>query len=342
MFMQKKLLPKRMLYISYYLLFCIFALSIATYCYMLSFAMEITINDDGDIYLVESKAVYVADLLEEQGIEIRPFDRLSQSLGDPLEEDMHIYIKRAFPVVIKTEQGSFEHYTHAVTVWETLKELDFLLAGGFSVTPELNEPISPGENISILQHLTVMEVSLEDIPFAVEKTEDPNLLKGKITTLQEGTAGRRELTFKVVYAGDEELSREFIGECVIEEPVNSIVALGTKVSPSPSPLVIASRGESNEGIASWYGEQFHGKKTTSGEVFNQNEFTAAHRNLPFNTYVNVTFLKTGKSVLVRINDRGPGSRDRIIDLSRAAAEAIGLRPHGIGKVRIEVVDVKKN
>jgi rare lipoprotein A (peptidoglycan hydrolase) len=341
MFMLKKFLQKRMLLIGFYFLFCIFTLSIVTYCYMLSFSMEITINDHEEIYSVESKAVYVADLLEEQGMELRPLDRVSPSLGDRLEEDMQVYIERAFPVVIKTEQGSFEHYTHAATVWETLNELSFLLTGDFSVTPELYDPISPGEMISFIQHLAVMETSLEEIPFAVEKREDQNLLKGKITTLQEGKAGLRQVTFRVVYAGDEEISREFIGESVLEEPVNSIVALGMKVSPSPSPLVIASRGESNEGIASWYGAQFHGKKTTSGEVFNQNELTAAHPTLPFNTYVNVTYLKTGKSVLVRINDRGPSSRDRIIDLSRAAAEEIGLRPHGIGKVRIEVVKVNK-
>lgn len=91
------------------------------------------------------------------------------------------------------------------------------------------------------------------------------------------------------------------------------------------------------GIASWYGGKFHGRRTSSGEVFNQHEFTAAHRTLPFGTLVNVTFMDTGKSIQVRINDRGPYVQDRIIDLSRAAAEAIGLRPHGLGEVRIEVL-----
>lgn len=91
------------------------------------------------------------------------------------------------------------------------------------------------------------------------------------------------------------------------------------------------------GIASWYGGQFHGRRTSSGEVFNQNEFTAAHRSLPFGTFVKVTFVKTGKTTMVRINDRGPHKQERIIDLSRAAAEAIGLRPHGLGEVKIEVL-----
>lgn len=91
------------------------------------------------------------------------------------------------------------------------------------------------------------------------------------------------------------------------------------------------------GIASWYGPKFHGRKTASGEVFNMHDYTAAHRTLPFGTVVRVTYLKTGKSVVVRINDRGPWKRGRIIDLSYAAARAIGLLVDGTGKVKLEVI-----
>jgi len=94
---------------------------------------------------------------------------------------------------------------------------------------------------------------------------------------------------------------------------------------------------SSTGLASWYGGQFHGRRTSSGEVFNQHELTAAHRTLPFGTLVNVTSIDTGKTVQVRINDRGPHIQGRIIDLSMAAAEAIGLRSRGIGQVKIEVL-----
>lgn len=90
-----------------------------------------------------------------------------------------------------------------------------------------------------------------------------------------------------------------------------------------------------EGIASWYGETFQGRKTASGEKFDMNMLTAAHRSLPFNTEVKVTYLKNGKSVTVRINDRGPYKEGRIIDLSYAAAKAIGLDRDGVGKVKLE-------
>ncbi len=78
------------------------------------------------------------------------------------------------------------------------------------------------------------------------------------------------------------------------------------------------------GRASWYGPGFHGRRTASGERFNTNELTAAHRTLPFGTKVRVVNKKTGKSVVVRINDRGPYAHGRVIDLSRASAQAIGI------------------
>lgn len=92
------------------------------------------------------------------------------------------------------------------------------------------------------------------------------------------------------------------------------------------------------GVASWYGGEFHGRKTNSGEIFDENGLTAAHRTLPFNTYLRVTFLKTDKSVVVRVNDRGPHVAGRVLDLSRGAAEAIGLRAHGLGTVKVEVLE----
>ena len=94
---------------------------------------------------------------------------------------------------------------------------------------------------------------------------------------------------------------------------------------------------SKTGIASWYGGRFHGRRTANGEIFNKHELTAAHRTLPFGTLVNVTSIDTGQSVQVRINDRGPFIQGRIIDLSAAAADAIGLKSRGIGEVRIDVL-----
>lgn len=92
------------------------------------------------------------------------------------------------------------------------------------------------------------------------------------------------------------------------------------------------------GTASWYGPGFHGRRTANGQKFDQHELTAAHKTLPFDTRVRVTSLTTGKSVIVTINDRGPYIRGRVIDLSAAAAQVIGLRNRGVGKVKMEVLE----
>ncbi len=96
--------------------------------------------------------------------------------------------------------------------------------------------------------------------------------------------------------------------------------------------------EIETGIASWYGSKFHGKATANGETYNMNDLTAAHRSLPFNTVVQVENQTNGKSVVVRINDRGPYVGNRIIDLSRRAAQEIDMEDAGTAEVRIFLIE----
>jgi rare lipoprotein A len=91
------------------------------------------------------------------------------------------------------------------------------------------------------------------------------------------------------------------------------------------------------GIASWYGEDFHGKYTASGEVFDLNALTAAHRTLPMPSIVQVTNLDNGRSIRLRVNDRGPFARNRIIDVSRRAAQLLGFEAQGTAKVRVKIL-----
>ena len=100
---------------------------------------------------------------------------------------------------------------------------------------------------------------------------------------------------------------------------------------------IDPHGYRAEGQASWYGAQHQGKPTASGERFDQNALTAAHRQLPFGTSVRVTHLGNGRQVTVRINDRGPFTKGRLIDLSRRAAEQLGMLRQGVAPVRIEAL-----
>ena len=123
-------------------------------------------------------------------------------------------------------------------------------------------------------------------------------------------------------------------------------------NPAPPTAVAAAHPESSGdtscvpsfsqfGLASWYGEAFHLRQTASGEPFDMNDLTAAHRFLPLNTVVRVTNLQNGRSVLVRINDRGPYVRGRTIDLSRYAAKQLGMKSSGLAPVRIDVFDLKR-
>lgn len=92
------------------------------------------------------------------------------------------------------------------------------------------------------------------------------------------------------------------------------------------------------GWASWYGGKFHGRRTSSGEVYNMYQLTAAHRTLPMGTRVMVTHLKNRRSVMVTINDRGPFVKGRIIDLSYAAARGLEMAEEGVARVRVEILD----
>lgn len=118
----------------------------------------------------------------------------------------------------------------------------------------------------------------------------------------------------------------------------SLLAACASQQPRPA-ATVSTPGEhptfSQEGMASWYGSNHHGKTTANGEAFDMNAMTAAHRSLPFGTVVRVTNLTSKRSVKVRINDRGPYANGRIIDLSAQAARELGITDHGVARVRIE-------
>jgi rare lipoprotein A len=136
--------------------------------------------------------------------------------------------------------------------------------------------------------------------------------------------------------------------------VLSVASLGAGAASGPSsleaakvtkPLITVSGHNATKprvpkayqvGTASWYGEQFQGKETASGEPFDMQDFTAAHPTLPLGTYVRVTNLRNGKAVVLRINDRGPFVDDRIIDVSYNAARVLGFKDRGLQKVRLDL------
>ncbi len=132
---------------------------------------------------------------------------------------------------------------------------------------------------------------------------------------------------------------------VTQPPV--IAAGGHNTSRINNPKSGVSQGRVSQakpyqvGTASWYGEQFQGKQTASGEPFDMRDFTAAHPSLPLGTFVKVTNLRNGKAVVVRVNDRGPVVDGRIIDLSYNAARALGFKDRGVQTVRVDIYQSAK-
>ena len=136
-------------------------------------------------------------------------------------------------------------------------------------------------------------------------------------------------------------TRQYITRMVILGVFTSVaLALPAKMAfakETPSHKSRVAYAKTFTGVASYYGGKFHGRRTASGEIFNKNAMTAAHRSLKFGTKVKVTNLRNGRAVLVRVNDRGPHVRGRIIDLSQAAAKKIGLAHAGTARVKLEVL-----
>lgn len=110
------------------------------------------------------------------------------------------------------------------------------------------------------------------------------------------------------------------------------VIVSKDIEPNLTPVTLENMGMMT---ASWYGPRFHGKVTANGEIYNQTALTAAHKTLPFGTLLQITNLKNGKSIIVRINDRGPYIEGRDLDLSKGTAKSLGILHRGVVKVKVE-------
>ena len=110
-----------------------------------------------------------------------------------------------------------------------------------------------------------------------------------------------------------------------------------RANPTEKELLVPSKPEPVTGVASWYGEAFQGRTTASGEVYDMHGLTAAHRELPLGTWVEITNLRNGRFVTLRINDRGPSIQGRVLDVSKAAAQTLGFVGAGTAMVQIRIV-----
>ena len=254
---------------------------------------------------------------------------------------MQIYLQRAVPIFLEVDGKVRLVYSTAQTTVELLEEAGVRLALEDRVVPGLSTNLQHGEKIIVTRVGTELVTEEEIIPYQTKSKSDNSMPRGRRRVETEGKPGILVKTYKVTYADGEVESRELIEETQVTDPVHAVVLVGTATK---EPVITVSRsgrttGEAIEGIASWYGDKFHGRKTAYGDIYDKNKLTAAYpsRNMRGRT-LRVTYLKTGRSVDVFINDYGPHVPGRIIDLSKAAASAIGLMSDGVGKVRVEVLE----
>jgi len=146
----------------------------------------------------------------------------------------------------------------------------------------------------------------------------------------------------------------FLAACGAPQPSYRVKVMDTPSQPNLPPTqkpysvngqhyqpIPDAAGFNEEGIASWYGKDFHGRKTSNGETYDMYAMTAAHKTLPMNVHLKVTNLNTGQSVVVRVNDRGPFVKSRVVDLSYSAAKQLGVVGPGTAPVRIEALGFKE-
>lgn len=174
--------------------------------------------------------------------------------------------------------------------------------------------------------------------------ENPDLDASQLTPAFEQDMPIVKLGDRVVLRFDRDLADQFDRpvELVAIDWVNNLrIALGQQpISMADAQVKMHSlqdTGSSIGGLASWYGPYFHGRQTATGEIFDQNELTAAHPSLPFGTFLKVTNLLNGQSVVVRVNDRGPYFDNRILDLSNRAAHCIGSENKGVVPIEAEIM-----
>lgn len=274
----------------------------------------------------------------------------------PVRSGMVVEVRTPVPVVVTVDGTDHEVITDASSVAAVVAGLGIELGPDDRVAPDPGSEPQAGAHIVVQRVSITEEVRQEPIDFGTEERPTGDLPQGERREVSAGEPGTLEVVEEVVRVDGAEESRTRTDERVVHAPQDAVVAVGTAPAPSPQPTraapplppppppaadqpapqtVPAGIARAQEGQASKYGPQFVGHPTASGEPYDPDALTAAHRSLPIGTRVKVTNVADGRSVTVRINDRGPFVEGRIIDLSQAAFSRIGPRGAGLLDVRIE-------
>lgn len=274
----------------------------------------VTINDDGIVLGPQNvTGGTVGDALSNSGIHLREKDSVWPEVSTKVSSGQLIFITRSRPVTVKIDGGEQKLLTQAKSVGELFPLENIRLDEDDIVSPERNAHVTEGMKIVVTRVEIREEVKETAIPFETKTTEDDTLSWRKKLTTVKGEKGVKATTYRVAYHDGKEVNRKVIKTEVTKNPVTELVTQGTFVK----------LGAKHTGGASWY--------AYTGTM------AAANPWLPKGSFVKVTNLENGKSVIVVINDRGPFVGGRIIDLDKVAFAKIASIGAGVINVKMEEI-----
>ena len=275
-------------------------------------AKPITLLFNGRPRQVIVTALTVEEVIQELQLRGSLADFVSTSTSERVTAGMVLIYRHAIGIAVVHDGVTQRVITNAASVGQVLTELGIKLARTDVVTPSLHLSPTRGMVVRVLRVGTRVETSMRKIPYKTVSRSDRNLERGEHEVRQQGRSGVAQVRYRVTYKDGKAVSRVALATKVIRAMQPKIIAVGT------GPRCICTRG-SQTGNATWY---------------HRDGLTAAHRTLPFGTIVRVTNLENGRTVNVRINDRGPQAQDRVIDLSDDAFRR--LAPLGDGVIRVSI------
>ncbi len=275
---------------------------------------NITVIDGGlDFSFIDVSEKTVGEFLSSEKLNLEEGDSIFPEETTVVFSGMHIHIARVHPLTVRVDGSEQTIRTQALSVGQALAESGIILDEDDIVRPEREAFAESGMNVTIIRVQIEEQVVEKPIAFEKKVNEDEKLSWRKNIVTQKGEKGTERLTYRISSHDGKEVNRKLLGTEIIKEPVTEITTQGTYVQV----------GKTHKGAASWY--------AYTGTL------SAANPWLPMGSSVRVTNTENGKSVIVRINDRGPFAPGRIIDLDRVAFARIASLGTGVINVKMEEI-----
>lgn len=275
--------------------------------------VRVSVDDDGRVFALEARGAMVDDILQEKKILIGDADSVFPDRGAMARNGETIIIRRAKNVTLTVGGETKRIITHQTDVEKTLYENGITLDEDDFILPKGEGVVTDGMKVSVVR-VTIEEKIIEKaIPFEKKVQEDDKLSWRKTIVTQKGQNGTRRFVYKVSSHDGKEVDRKLVKQEVTQEPVAEMTTQGTYVAV----------GKAHTGLGTWY--------AYTGTL------AAASPWLPMGSYVRVTNRDNGKQVIVKINDRGPFGKNRILDLDKVAFAKIASLGAGVINLKVEEI-----